>query len=269
MQPNKLLLVIDVGNTNSEIGVFSGSKLIKSWRFMTKTPRTSDEFSLVITGFLATEQIDPDDIEDVIVASVVPNIMHSLNNGIKKTFGIKPMQVGPGIKTGMPILLTDPTEVGADRIIDSVAAFRQYGGPVIVIDFGTATTYDYIDGNGAMCAKVTCPGIQISADALFRNAAQLPNIAIVKPGTILSRDTVSGMQAGLVYGYLGQVDFIIRKLKEEIGRDDIKVSATGGYGRMFFEESEQIDYYDAKLPLKGLLYIYEKNRKQPEKKYEK
>lgn len=130
MQPNKLLLVIDVGNTNSEIGVFSGSKLIKSWRFMTKTPRTSDEFSLVITGFLATEQIDPDDIEDVIVASVVPNIMHSLNNGIKKTFGIKPMQVGPGIKTGMPILLTDPTEVGADRIMDSgrsVQAVRRTG----------------------------------------------------------------------------------------------------------------------------------------------
>ncbi|MGI6109230.1 MAG: type III pantothenate kinase [Eubacteriaceae bacterium] len=268
MLQNKLLLVIDVGNTNSEIGVFDGSRLLQSWRFMTKTPRTSDEYAVVIRGFLQTENIEPDDIEDVIIASVVPNIMHSLNNGIKKTFGIKPIQVGPGIKTGMPILLTDPAEVGADRIIDSVAAFKQYGGPVIVIDFGTATTYDYLDANGAMCAKATCPGIQISAEALFRNAAQLPNIAIVKPDSILSRDTVSSMQAGLVYGYLGQVEYIIKKMKEEIGRDDIKVIATGGYGRMFFEESDQIDYYDAKLPLKGLRYIYEKNRKQPDKKHE-
>lgn len=265
MSSSNYLLVIDVGNTNTEVGVFQGEELIHSWRFMTKTPRTSDEYKVMLRGFLESDGIMPEEISDVIIASVVPNIMHSLNSSIVKTFGIKPIHVGPGIRTGMPIKLTDPTEVGADRIIDSVAAYKKYGGPIIVIDFGTATTYDYIDEDGAMCAKATCPGIGISAEALTRNAAQLPNIAIIKPASILARDTISSMQAGLTYGYLGQVEYIIRKMKEEIGRDDIKVVATGGYGRMFFEESDEIDYYDPKLPLTGLRYIFEKNNRQEKK----
>ncbi len=268
MSQSNYLLVIDVGNTNSEVGIFDGDRLVHSWRFMTKTPRTSDEYKVMFRGFLEAEGMTREDIKDVIIASVVPNIMHTLTSGIVKTFGVTPMVVGPGIKTGMPIKFADPAEVGADRIIDSVAAYKLYGGPLIVVDFGTATTYDYIDQNGAMCGKVTTPGIGISGDALTRCAAQLPNIQIIKPPSIMAKDTISSMQAGLTYGYQGQVEYIIDKMKEEIGRDDVKVVATGGYGRMFYNESEKIDFYDPKLPLKGLRLIYEKNKRQ-DKKHEK
>ncbi len=261
MEQNKYILVIDVGNTTSECGIFEGDELIQSWRFMTKTPRTSDEYMVVFRGFIKSEDLTPSMIADVIIASVVPNVMHSLVNGVKKLFGIQPVIVEPGIRTGLPINLSDPSEVGADRIIDCVAAYDLYGGNVIVVDFGTATTYDYLDHNGAMCAKVTCPGIQISAEALFRNAAQLPNVEIVRPPSILTRDTVASMQSGLFFGYLGQTEYIIQKMKSQIGHDDIRVVATGGYGRMFYEESEAIDIYDAKLALKGLKLIYNKNKK--------
>lgn len=264
-QANKLVLVVDVGNTSSECGVFHGGQLLDSWRFMTKSPRTSDEYSVVFRGFLKDAHIKPKMISDVIIASVVPNIMHSLVNGIKKLFGIQPLIVAPGIKTGLPINLADPTEVGADRIIDAVAAQEVLGGNIIVCDFGTATTFDYIDPNGAMTAKVTCPGMQISADALFRNAAQLPNIEIIQPETILGKDTISSMQAGLFYGYLGLTEHIIRRMKTELGDPDIKVIATGGYGRMIFEASDMIDFYDPKLSLKGLKLIYDKNKNNKRK----
>lgn len=256
-----MILVIDVGNTNTEIGVYDGDDLLCSWRFVSKTPRTSDEYAVLIQGFFENEHLDYHEIESAIIASVVPNIMYSLKNGIKKLFNLEALEVGPGIKTGMPILTSDPAEVGADRIIDAVAAYNLYGGPVIVVDFGTASTYDYVDKNGAYLAKVTSPGIQISAEALFRNAAQLPSIAIEKPDSILGKDTVTSMQAGLVYGYIGQVEYIIARMIEEIGIKGIKVVATGGYGRMFHEETRAIDIYDPKLSLKGLKIIHDKNIK--------
>jgi len=254
-----MILVIDVGNTNTEIGAFEGDEILCSWRFMTKTPRTSDEFAVVIRGFFQSDNLNYHRVTSIIVASVVPNVMHSMNNGLKKVFGLEPMMVGPGIKTGMPILSSDPSEVGADRIVDAVAAHNIYGGPLLVLDFGTATTYDYVDRNGALAARVTSPGIQISAEALFRNAAQLPNIAIRKPRSILAKDTVTGMQAGLVYGYIGQVDYIINKMIQDIGETDMKVIATGGYGRMFLEEVQRIDIFDPQLALKGLKIIHDKN----------
>lgn len=254
-----MILVVDVGNTNTELGVFDGDKILESWRFMSKTPRTSDEYGVIIRGFFSNSNLDSKNIQSIIVASVVPDMMHSLINGLKKVFNIEPMQVGPGIKTGMPILTSDPTEMGADRIIDAVAAYNIYGGPVLVLDFGTATTYDYVNRDGAFVAKVTAPGIQISADALFRNAAQLPNVAIVKPKSILTKDTVTSMQAGLVYGYIGEVDYIVSKMIREIGEPDIKVVSTGGYGRMFIQEVEQIDIFDPDLALKGLKIIHDKN----------
>lgn len=260
MSQSSIILVIDVGNTNSECGIYKDDTLLDSWRFMTKTPRTSDEYSVVFRGFLEDANLKPKDIDDVIIASVVPNMMHSLVNGIKKLFGIQPLVVAPGIKTGLHIKFGDPNEVGADRIIDAVAALDKFDGNIIVADFGTATTFDYIDESGAMCAKVTCPGMQISADALFRNAAQLPNIEIIEPESILGKDTVSSMQAGLFFGYLGLTNNIIQQMKKEIGRDDIKVIATGGYGRMMFEASDEIDVYDPKLALKGLKAIYDKNK---------
>ena len=258
-----MILVIDVGNTNTEVGAFRGNELVCSWRMMTKTPRTSDEFAVAFRGFLGTDNLDAKEVGDVIIASVVPDVMHSMVNGIKKVFGIEPMRVGPGIKTGMPILTSDPSEVGADRIIDAVAAYTLYGGPLLVLDFGTATTFDYVNAKGALAAKVTSPGIRIASEALFRNAAQLPNIAIKKPKSILAKDTVTSMQAGLVYGYIGQVAYIIEKMKQEIGGSDpIKVIATGGYGRMFLDEVPSIDVFDPQLALKGLKIIHDKNVKR-------
>lgn len=257
-----MILVMDVGNTNTEIGVYEKDSLICSWRFVSKTPRTSDEYAVLLQGFFENEHLDNREVESVIIASVVPNIMYSLKNSIKKLFNLEALVVGPGIKTGMPILTSDPAEVGADRIIDAVAAYHLYGGPVLVLDFGTATTYDYVDRNGAFCAKVTAPGVQIAAEALFRNAAQLPSIAIAKPVSILGKDTVTSMQAGLVYGYIGQVEYIVSRMIEEIGEPDIKVVATGGLGRMFHEETQAIDVYDPQLSLKGLKIIHDKNMKK-------
>ncbi len=257
-----MILVIDVGNTNTELGIIEGEKIIYSWRFVTKTPRTSDEYASMLSGFCRNEGFDSKEVGSVIVSSVVPNIMYSFNNGLRKLFGKEPMEVGPGIKTGMPILTSDPADVGADRIIDAVGAYNVYGGPCIVIDFGTATTYDYVTREGALAAKVTAPGIQICAEALFRNAAQLPSVAIEKPPSILAKDTVTSMQAGIVYGYIGQLEYTVNRMKEEINEPDIKVVATGGYGRMFTEESAMIDIYDAQLSLKGLKIIHDKNIKR-------
>lgn len=260
MKDSKIVLVIDVGNTNTEIGAFRGDEILCSWRFMTKTPRTSDEYAVIFRGFLESDGMSPSEVDSLIVSSVVPNIMYSMNNGIKKAFGMEPLIVGPGIKTGMPILAGDPSEMGADRIVDAVAAYNIYGGPCLVLDFGTATTYDLVNCDGAFVAKVTSPGIQISAEALFMNAAQLPNIAIEKPPSILTKDTVSSMQAGLVYGYIGQVDYIVNKMLSESNCPNAKVVATGGYGRMFLNEVSRIDVFDPQLALKGLKIIHDKNR---------
>lgn len=261
-----MILVVDVGNTNTEIGAFRGDDFLCAWRFMTKTPRTSDEYAVIFRGFLANDGIDPAEVNSIIVASVVPNIMYSMTNGIIKVFGMEPMVVGPGIKTGMPILTSDPAELGADRIVDAVAAHTIYGGPCLVLDFGTATTYDFVDANGAFVAEITSPGIQISAEALFNNAAQLPSIAIEKPSSILAKDTVTSMQAGLVYGYIGQVDYIITKILQETGQLDAKVIATGGYGRMFLNEVSRIDIFDPQLALKGLKIIHDKNKRERKRK---
>lgn len=254
-----MILVIDVGNTNTEVGVIKNNRLLESWRFVTKTPRTSDEYAVIMKGFFENDGLNYREVNSAIIASVVPSIMHSLKNSICKLFGIDPLVVGPGIITDITIKTSDPSEMGADRIIDAVAAYTIYGGPLIVIDFGTATTFDYVDDKGCFLFKVTAPGIQISAEALFQNAAQLPNIGIDKPQSILGKDTVSSMQAGLVYGYIGQMEYIVAKMREEIGRDDIKVIATGGYGGMFSRESSIIDYYDPRLSLKGLKIIHDKN----------
>lgn len=256
-----MILGIDVGNTTTEIAVLHEDEIICSWRFITKTPRTSDEYGVLIQSFFQNARVSLNKIDSVIIASVVPNIMYSLNNGIRKFIGLEPMVIGPGIKTGMPINTADPAEIGADRVVDAVAAYSIYGGPVLVIDFGTATTYDYVTAEGIFTAGVTAPGIQISIDALWKNAAKLPNIEIKKPASILAKDTVTSMQAGLVYGYIGQVEYIIKQFKKETGREDMKVVATGGYGRLFYQETESIGIYDPQLSLKGLKIIHDKNRK--------
>lgn len=257
-----MLLAIDVGNTNIELGLFDGDILKGTWRMISKTRRSSDEFGILISSMLATENIKCKDVEGVIISSVVPGIMYSLTNCIRKYFDAEPIIVGAGIKTGISIHSENPRDVGSDRICDIVGAYYLYGGPAIVIDFGTATTYDYVTEDGVFNAAVTAPGIQISADALWSKAAKLPNIEIKKPKSILARNTITSMQAGLVYGYIGQVEYIVKRMKHETGRLDAKVISTGGYGRIITSETQAIDIHDPVLSLKGIKMIYDRNTQQ-------
>lgn len=257
-----MILVIDIGNTNMTLGVFEGDVLKATFRIMTKTPRTSDEYGVIITQLLQNRGIHAMELEGSIVASVVPDVMHSLTGGLVKYTGTRPMVVGPGIKTGLRIVTEDPRAIGADRIVDAVAAFEKYGGPVLVLDFGTATTYDLITEKGEFTAGITAPGIRISAEALWTQAAKLPNIEIRKPRSILAQETITSMQAGLMYGQIGQTEYIIRKVKEESGIGNLKVVATGGLGRLIADETDAIDVYDSSLTLDGLRMIYGKNRRE-------
>ena len=254
-----MLLVADAGNTNITLGVFDGEKIVGHFRMTTKMLRTSDEYGVFILDVLRAKGIEARDIEDVIISSVVPNIMHSFVNGIIKYLNKKPIIVGVGIKTGIKISTANPKELGSDRIVDAVAAYEIYGGPVIVIDFGTATTYDLVLGGGEFAAEVTSPGIRSTANALWSDAAKLPEFEIKMPETILAKDTITSMQAGVVYGYIGQTEYIIDKIKEESGIADLKVIATGGLGKMISEASSKIDVYNQMLTMHGLRIIHEKN----------
>lgn len=253
-----MLLVVDVGNTNITLGLYNQDELIGTYRLTTKTPRTSDEFGVMIKGILGENAAK---VTGVIISSVVPNVMYSLLNSFKKFFGINPYIVKPGTKTGIKLVVPNPREIGADRIVDAVAGYRCYGGPIIVIDFGTATTYDLITEDGGFIAGITAPGIKISAKALWEDTAKLPEIEIKKPDSILAKETISSMQAGLVYGYIGQTEYIIDKIKEESGYTNCKVVATGGLGRIICDETKKIDVYDNNLTLKGLLEIYKMQSK--------
>lgn len=257
-----MLLVIDVGNTNMTLGVYEGEQLAATFRMMSETPRTSDEYGVMITQLLKNRGIDVKELEGTIVASVVPEVMHSLMGGLVRYTETRPIVVGPGTKTGIRIITEDVRAIGADRIVDAVAAYEKYGGPVLVLDFGTATTYDLITAAGEFAAGITAPGIRISAEALWSKAAKLPNFEIRKPKSILAQETISSMQAGLVYGQIGQTEYIIRKVKEESGIRDLKVVATGGLGKMIAKETAAIDIYDSYLTLDGLRLIYEKGRKK-------
>lgn len=253
-----MLLVVDVGNTNITLGVFQGERLEANFRLTTKISRTSDEYGMLLCDLLEHRGIRVADIDAVIVSSVVPAIMYSFNNGVKKYLGQVPYEIKPGTKTGIKIVTANPYEIGSDRIVDAVGAYEQYGGPIIVIDFGTATTYDVITADGKFIAGITSPGIRISAKALWQDAARLPEIEIKKPDSILAKDTIQSMQAGLVYGYIGQTEYIIEKVKEETGFLDMKVVATGGLGKIIAEATDKITVYDPNLTLKGLRLIYEK-----------
>ncbi|MCM1045175.1 MAG: type III pantothenate kinase [Candidatus Gastranaerophilales bacterium] len=256
-----MILVIDVGNTNLTLGVFDGQDLAATFRLTTKTPKTSDEYGVVITQLLQNRNIDAKALEGSVIASVVPDVMHALVGGIVRYTGTQPLIVGPGIKTGIRIITEDPRAIGADRIVDAVAAYEKHGGPVLVLDFGTATTYDLITEKGEFAAGITAPGIRISSEALWKQTAKLPNIEIKKPRTILAQETISSMQAGLVYGQIGQTEYIVKKVKEESKIDNLKVVATGGLGRLIADETDAIDIYDSSLTLDGLRIIYDKNRK--------
>lgn len=257
-----MLLAVDVGNTNITFGVYRNKELVTTFRMTTKTPRTSDEYGIAVMELLRIQKVMAGDIKGIVVASVVPNVMHALNGAFIRYVGKESLIVGPGVKTGIRLNSENPREIGADRIVDVVAAYNLYGGPVLVIDFGTATTYDLVTEDGAFNVGITAPGIRISAKALWEDTAKLPEIEIKKPKSILAQETISSMQAGLVYGQIGQTEYIINQVKKETGFANLKVVATGGLGRIIADETDTIDEYNRFLTLEGLRIIYEKNNRQ-------
>jgi len=257
-----MILVADVGNTNITFGAYNDTELKATFRITSNIPRTSDEYGIMLLSLLEANGVDPRAIDGSIIASVVPNVMHSLTGAIQKYFRITPMEVGPGIKTGIRITNDNPKEIGADRIVNVVAAYEKYGGPVLVVDFGTATTYDLVTEDGCFRVGITAPGIKISAKALWSDTAKLPEIEIKKPASILATETISSMQAGLVYGQIGQTEYIIKEVIKESGLKDLRVVATGGLGRLISGETQTIGVYDPYLTLDGLRIIYTKNIKK-------
>ncbi len=255
-----MLLAIDVGNTNISFGIFDGKEIKGTFRIMTAATRTSDEYGLVITELIAKQNIDVSAIDGAIIATVVPNTTHSLTNAVIKYLHCNPLLVGPGTKTGIRIDTPNPKEIGADRIVDAVAAYEKYGGPVLILDFGTATTYDLVTEDGRFVVGITAPGIRISARALWEDTARLPEIEIKKPASILAQDTITSMQAGLIYGQIGQTEYIIKQVRKETGYDNMRVIATGGLGSLIADETDLIEVYDKLLTLEGLRIIYDRNR---------
>lgn len=255
-----MLLVIDIGNTNITMGLYDENILKGTYRLTTKFQRTSDEYGFMLLSFLNAANYKEEDIQDIIISSVVPKINYSFTSCIKKYLHKEPIMVGPGIRTGISIRIDNPSSLGADRLVDAAGAYYTYGGPCIIIDFGTATTYDVVSEKGEFIGGATAPGIGICANALSSQAAKLPEIEITKPDKIIAKNTVKSMQAGIVYGYIGQTEYIIKKLKEEYGKN-MKVISTGGLGRIIANETDSIDIHDADLTFKGLKIIYEKTKK--------
>lgn len=255
-----MLLVFDVGNTNMVLGIYEGKELKKYWRISTDKAKTSDEYGMLINNLFQYDNVDIKSIKDVIISSVVPNVMHSLENFCIKYFNRQPLVVGPGIKTGLNIKYDNPKQVGADRIVNAVAAIEKYKAPMIIIDFGTATTFCAISAKGDYLGGTIAPGIKISSEALFQRASKLPRVELLKPGMTICKNTVSAMQSGIIYGYVGLVDKIVKMMKEELGNEDVKVVATGGLSSLIASETNSIDCVDKFLTLEGLRIIYDKNK---------
>jgi type III pantothenate kinase len=257
-----MLLAIDVGNTNIVLGVFDGATLVQSWRLQTLRERTADELGLLVDGLFAHSRIERVQIRGVILGSVVPPLTGTMRAMVKRYFGVALLNVEPGVNTGMPILYEPPSEVGADRIVNAVAAVEKFGGrdrPMIVVDFGTATTLDAITAKAEYLGGAICPGVTISADALFQRAARLPRIDVRKPASVVGRTTVGAMESGLFYGYVGMVEGLVRRMSAELGGNAICV-ATGGLADVIAPETDLIRHVDPDLTLHGLRLVWERNQ---------
>jgi type III pantothenate kinase len=254
-----LLLTIDAGNTNTVLGVHEGEALRAHWRLTTRREQTADEYGILVRNLFAGSDIDPRSVEGIALASVVPPLTSVLVSLARQYLGQEPLVVEPGVRTGMPILYEPPSDVGADRIVNGVAAFAMFGGPVVVVDFGTATTFDVVTKKGEYAGGVICPGIGISADALFQRAARLPRVDVRNPGRVVGRSTVGSIQAGLYFGYASMVEGIIGRIRAELG-ESARVVATGGLAETMAADIPSIEAVDPVLTLTGLRLIWERNR---------
>ncbi len=254
-----MLLAFDVGNTTIAVGLFRGKKLVKSWKIKTDSDKTGDEYGAILFNLIQVAGLQAKTISSAIISSVVPPLTPVIEDLCREYFGTAAAVVGPGLKTGMPILYENPLEVGADRITAAVAAFEKYGGPAIVVDFGTATTFDAVSAKGEYLGGAIAPGIQIAAEALYLKTARLPRIEIKKPKRAIGRTTVSSMQSGLYFGYVGLVMNTIEEIRKELGRN-ARVVATGGFGSQIVAEIPAIEAFEPDLVLEGLRIIHERNR---------
>lgn len=255
-----MILTIDIGNTNIKYGVFDKDNLLASFRVSSSRTRTADEYGSVLVNLLLDKNISKKDIEGIIVSSVIPPLNYTITHMCEYFFGLTPIMVGPGIKTGLNIKVENPKEVGADRIVNSVSALHKYGAPLVVIDFGTATTFNVLDKSGTLIGGVIAPGIKTALASLVNATAQLPMIELVSPKSVIAKNTETNMQAGIVFGFAGLVDNILKKIKDEMKVDNLKVIATGGLGELIAKEVKTITHVDRTLTLDGLKYIYSLNR---------
>jgi type III pantothenate kinase len=254
-----MLLAVDIGNTNIALGVFDGKNLIQHWKIRSDREKTSDEYEIILLNLLALAHLEAESVKSFIISSVVPPLTPVFESLSQDLLKIKPLVVGPGLKTGMSILYENPQEVGADRVVASVAAFEKYGGPAIIVDFGTATTFDAISKAGEYLGGAIAPGIQIAAEALYLKTAKLPRIEIKKPKNAVGRTTVTSMQSGLYFGYIGLIANIIKEMSKELG-EDIKITATGSFASQIYPDLESIEYLEPFLVLEGLRIIHDRNK---------
>ena len=254
-----MILTLDIGNTNIKVGLFDGMNLVQYWRASTNRNMSSDEYGMLLMNLFSHHGIKPAQVEGIMISSVVPQINFTIEHMCKTYFGMEPRFIGPGVKTGINIKYENPRELGSDRIANAVAAYELYGGPCITIDFGTATNFGVISAKGEFLGGAICPGLKLAAEALTERTAKLPRFELTKPESVIGRNTVTNMQAGIVYGYIGQINYLIDRMKKELGEPDAKVIATGGLAVLVAGESNVIDVMDGLLTLKGLQLIYQKN----------
>ena len=262
-----MLLAFDVGNTNIVLGVFKDGQMIANWRMETDNKKSADEYGMIISQLFMYEGLKIENVKDVIISTVVPSVLYTLQHLSMKYFNRKAMVIGPGIKTGLIVKYDNPKQVGADRIVNAVAAHVKYGGPLIIIDFGTATTFCAVSEKAEYIGGTIAPGLKISSEALFEKTSKLPKVELEEPGHVICRNTINSMQSGLVYGHMGMVEFIVGKMKKELldycgnGEQEVKVIATGGLATLIDAGIDCIDHVDKMLTLEGLQLIYEKNKK--------